>query len=101
MEPRLRGSRVRESWFRWAGCGQIMVLVGSLIEAVIYDGSSSPGTALPAGVRTVALRAGLIMLPLTGELAARLGQAAGEERIRPRWVLRQPIARPARQLSAA
>jgi hypothetical protein len=48
-----------------------MVVMGSLIEAVIYDGASRP-PALAPDARTVALRGGLTMLPLVGELAEPL-----------------------------
>ncbi len=76
-----------------------MMPMGSLIEAVIYDGASRP-VALPPGARTVPLPAGLTMLPLVGELARRPGQPGAERRIRPGWKLRERIAELARQISA-
>ncbi|MCW2936267.1 MAG: hypothetical protein JWM19_7229 [Actinomycetia bacterium] len=71
--------------------------MASLIEAVIYDGADHP-----EGLRTVPLPGGLVMVPVTGQLAAGLDPAAvGDERISPRWpLLRQPVAALARQLSA-
>ncbi len=49
----------------------------------------------------VPLEAGLTMLPVTGELIARVDPAAvGDERIPAGWMLRQPVAALARVLSA-
>ncbi len=76
-----------------------MVGMASVIEALIYDGACRPAV-LFAGVRPVPLFAGLTMLPVTGELAAEVGPLAGEEPIRPGWVLRKRIAELARQMSA-
>lgn len=76
-----------------------MVTMGSLIEAVIYDGASRPA-ALPPGARTVPLPAGLTILPLAGELARRPGQPGAEGPVRPGWVLRGRIADLARRISA-
>jgi hypothetical protein len=57
---------------------------------------------LPRGQLVVPLPGGVTMLPVTGELAAALDQAAVcDERISSRWpLLRQPVAALARQLSA-
>ena len=82
-----------------AGFRLTMMPMASLIEAVIYDGDSRP-VALPPDARTVPLSAGLTMLPLTGELARRLGQPGAERQIRPGWMLRERIAELARQISA-
>ena len=77
-----------------------MVVMGSQIEAVIYDGAERPH-GLPPGLRVVSLPGGLTMLPVTDDLADRLDQArAGEDRISPGWLLRQPVAALARQISA-
>jgi hypothetical protein len=74
-------------------------LMASLIEAVIYDGATRPA-ALPPDVCTVLLPAGLMMLPVTDELAARLGEAAaGDPRIGGGWRLRPPVAALAREIS--
>jgi hypothetical protein len=74
--------------------------MGSRIEAIIYDGTTVP-EALPAGEVTVALPAGLTMLPVTDEVASGLDQTAiGDDRINPAWVLlRQPVAALARRMS--
>lgn len=74
--------------------------MGSLIEAIIYDGGSRP-EALPGGLPTVPLASGLTMLPVTDELFAMLDpRAMGDERISSNWVLQQPVAALARRMSA-
>ncbi len=74
--------------------------MGTLIEVIIFEGD--PRTAaVPQGLRTVPLQAGLTMLPVTNDLIAGVDPAAvGEERIPPGWMLRQPVAALARALSA-
>lgn len=74
-----------------------MVDMGSLIEAVIYDGGSRP-VALPPDARTVLLPVGLSMLPLVGGLARR-GQPGAERTVRRGWILRERIAELARRIS--
>jgi hypothetical protein len=74
--------------------------VGSLIEAIIFDGDPR-AAAVPDGLRTVALQAGLTMLPVSKRLLAATDPAsAGDERIPRNWMLRQPVAALARALSA-
>src|SRR5258708_4884127 len=77
-----------------------MWLMGSRIEAIIYDGAGRPAALLP-GLRVVPLTGGLTMLPVTDDLVARLDQAtADDHRISPAWfLLRQPVAALARQVS--
>ena len=74
--------------------------MGTLIEAIIFDGD--PRTAaVPQGLRTAQLQAGLTMLPVTGELLSHVGPAAvGDQRIPSGWMLKQPVAAFARGLSA-
>ncbi len=74
--------------------------MGTLIEAIIFDGD--PRTAaVPHGLRTVPLRVGLTMLPVTSELLTEVDPAAvGDERIPSGWMLQQPVAALARALSA-
>jgi hypothetical protein len=56
--------------------------------------------AVPEGLRTVSLPAGLTMLPVTGEVVHGLDPAAvGDERIPGDWVFRQPVAALAREIS--
>ena len=75
-----------------------MVDMGSLIEAVIYDGGSRP-VALPPDARTVLLPVGLSVLPLAGGLARR-GRSGAERTVRRGWILRERIAELARRISA-
>ena len=73
--------------------------MATLIEAIIFDGN--PVTAaVPGGMPTALLSAGLTMLPVTGEVIGRLdpGQA-GDHRIPDHWMLRQPVAALARAIS--
>jgi len=76
-----------------------MVPMGSVIEAVIYDGASRPA-ALPPDARKVLLPAGLTMVPLAGELARRAGQPGADRLVRPGWMLRERIAELTRRVSA-
>lgn len=74
--------------------------MGTLIEAVIFDGGSRTAV-LPRGLRTARLKAGLTILHVTGEVLRHLDPAAvGDERIPAGWMLRQPVAALARELSA-
>jgi hypothetical protein len=73
--------------------------VGSLIEAIIFDGDW-PAVAVPDGLRAISLQAGLQMLPVTSELLAAMDQASiGDGRIPPGSMQRQPVAALARALS--
>lgn len=78
----------------------IIVPMASRIEAIVYDGHARP-PSLPADWRTVSLSGGLTMVPITDDLASRLDQAApGDRRIGASWLMRQPVAALARQISA-
>jgi hypothetical protein len=73
--------------------------VGTLIEAIIFDGASGTAT-VPDGLRVVPISAGFTMLPVTDEVVSRLDpRAIGDERIPGNWVLRQPVAALARAMS--
>lgn len=78
-----------------------MVAMGSRIEAVIYDAPDHLAE-LPRGAFTVALPGGLVMLPVTGDLAPCLDRAG--DRDGEAWagwlLLRAPVAALARRLSA-
>jgi hypothetical protein len=62
--------------------------MGSHIEAIIFDGDPQ-AAAVPEGLRTVPLSAGLTMLPVTSGLVTRLDAGAiGDDRIPGAWKLR-------------
>jgi hypothetical protein len=74
--------------------------MASLIEAIIFDGAPETA-AVPDGLTTVPLRAGLTMLPLTDEALEHLGAAdPNDDRIKPGWILRRAVATLAEHMSA-
>jgi hypothetical protein len=74
--------------------------MGSYIEAVIFDRADA-APAVPDGFAIVRLTADFGMLPITGDQVGRLDPvAAGDDRIPPDWMLRQPVAALARSISA-
>ena len=74
--------------------------MASLIEAIIFDGAPETAAA-PDGLKTVSLRVGLTMLPLTDEALGHLGAAdPNDDRIKPGWILRRAVATLAERMSA-
>ena len=70
------------------------------IEAIIFDGGPDAG-ALPPGMRTVPLEAGLTMVPVTDGVLTQLDvDSGGDEQIPSDWMLQRPVAALARTLSA-
>jgi len=68
--------------------------MATAIEVIIFTGTI---VAARLTVETVALTAGLTMIPVTAELTGQLDPAAGgADRIPPGWALRQPVAALAR-----
>jgi hypothetical protein len=74
--------------------------MATLIEAIIFDGD--PYTAaVPPGMRTVPLQAGLTTLPVSDEVVSQLDpNSVGDERVPSGWMLQQPVAALGRALSA-
>jgi len=74
--------------------------MASHVEAIIFDGD--PATAaIPGGLKTVPLTAGLTMLPLTHGALEQLGaEDPNDDRIQPDWTLRRAVARLAERMSA-
>jgi hypothetical protein len=74
--------------------------VASLVEAIIFDGDPETA-AIPDGLKTVPLAAGLTMLPLTHIALEQLGaEDPNDDRIKPDWILRQAVATLAEHMSA-
>jgi hypothetical protein len=74
--------------------------MASLIEAIIFDGDLETA-AIPNGLQTVPLTAGLTMLPLTEKALEHLGaEDPNADRIQPDWILRQAVATLAERMSA-
>src|SRR5258706_6376595 len=74
--------------------------MASLIEAIIFDGAPQTA-AVPDGLKTVPLTAGLAMLPFTDKALEHLGAAdPNDDRIKPGWVLRRAVAKLAQQMSS-
>ncbi len=74
--------------------------MASLIEAIIFDGAPQTA-AVPDGLKTVPLTAGLAMLPLTDKALEHLGAAdPNDDRIKPGWILRRAVATLAEHMSA-
>jgi hypothetical protein len=74
--------------------------MATLIEAIIFGGD--PYTAaVPPGMRTVPLQAGLTTLPVSDEVVSQLDpNSVGDERVPSGWMLQQPVAALGRALSA-
>jgi hypothetical protein len=74
--------------------------MASHLEAIIFDGDPQTA-ALPDGLKTVLLTAGLTMLPLTHEALEQLGaEDPNDDRIQPDWTLRRAVATLAERMSA-
>jgi hypothetical protein len=74
--------------------------MASLVEAIIFDGDPQTA-AIPDGLKTVPLTAGLTLLPLTDEAVEHLGATdSNDEPIKPAWMLKRAIATLAERLSA-
>ena len=70
------------------------------IEAIIFDGGPH-ASALPQGMPTVPLEAGLTMVPVTDDVLSQLDVDSGaDEHIPFGWMLQRPVAALARTLSA-
>jgi len=74
--------------------------MASQVEAIIFDGDPETA-AIPDGLKTVPLTAGLTMLPLTHEALEQLdAEDPNEDRIQPDWTLRRAVATLAVRISA-
>jgi hypothetical protein len=74
--------------------------MASLVEAIIFDGDPQTA-AIPDGLKTVPLTAGLTLLPLTDEAVEHLGATdPNDEPIKRAWMLKRAVATLAERLSA-
>jgi hypothetical protein len=68
--------------------------MASLIEAIIFDGDPETA-AVPDGLKTVPLTAGLTIIALTDAALEHLGATdPNDDRIKPDWILRRAVATP-------